>query len=322
MSLWKTAFNLACMVAILWASVLPTARAIYFANQEPPENYPFAGFLIAELANPPSPDEQYLICGANFVSPYQLITAAHCVEDAKNVAASYGNFEESVFKKIDKYRINISEKYDPTMYKNNKRLLIEEIGMGDLAIVNLRQPVSIKKYAQVSKPTIGCDYYVVGYGKNELEPEKSYERRGIPVCIDKINPENLLISFPSKGFFCYGDSGSGIYHQGTNELVGIVSALNSSSGCQNASLYIATRLDSHKNFLNTYLETNFTPEAKFNEEPISLEINFSQALGALLQLSSQVTSEQIILTILVLVFFGSMILLLILLLIALIRLAS
>lgn len=68
MSLWKIGFNVACIATILWASVLPTAKAIYFANQEPPENYPFAGFLITELVNPPNANEKYLICGANFVS--------------------------------------------------------------------------------------------------------------------------------------------------------------------------------------------------------------------------------------------------------------
>ncbi len=322
MSWWKIIFNTACIATILWASMLPTAKAIYFANQEPPENYPFAGFLITEVVNPPNENEKYIICGVNFVSPYQVITAAHCVENTKSMVASYGNVDESVFKKLGNYRIIIPEKYDPRMYKKNK-ILIEEIGVGDLAIVNLQQPVSLKQYAQISKPTVGCDYYVVGYGKNELEPEKYNERRGIPACVDKINPENLLIRFPGKGFFCYGDSGSGLYRQGTNQLVGIVSALSSNTDCQNASLYIATRLDSNKNFLNTYLETNFSSTETPNEpESFDTEIHFSQMFGYLLELGTQVTQEQITLTILILVFFGSMVLLLILLFIALIRLVS
>jgi len=323
MSLWKIGFNVACIATILWASVLPTAKAIYFANQEPPENYPFAGFLITELVNPPSANEKYLICGANFVSPYHVITAAHCVEAASSVAVSYGNFEESVFKKLGNYRINISEKYDPTMYKNNKKLLVEDIGAGDLALVHLPQPVTLEQYAQISKPTVGCNYYVVGYGKNEIEPERSYERRGIPACIDKVNPENLLISFPSKGFFCYGDSGSGLYRQGTNELVGIVSALNSASSCQDASLYVATRLDSNKNFFQTYLATDFSLQQRAKEsDSLATEFTFSNLFGALLKLDNQVTNENISFIILVLIFFSSMVLLLILLLIALIRLVN
>ncbi len=281
-NLGKKIINLVILSFLLFGFSV-SVESIYFGKPEPSFSYPFAGFIIVEVDNSNLLEDKFVICGANFVSPVHVITAAHCVEDAKSMSVSIGYYNESIFRQTTtKNIVRISPNYDSSMFEKGKKILLEDIGASDIAILELDSPVNIREYAQLAKPTKGCEYYAIGYGQNETGDAEIYERRGIDVCIDTINRENLLVSFPNGGFFCNGDSGSGLYRKDTNELVGIISALNSENGCENADLYIVTRIDANWDFLKLYLETTndilpnqnlplITPENKENFEDITVE---------------------------------------------------
>ncbi len=255
LNLNKKIVNIIILLFLLFGFSV-SVESIYFGKPEPSFSYPFAGFIIVEVDNSNLLEDKFVICGANFVSPVHVITAAHCVQNAKSTAVSIGYYNESIFRQTTTRNIlRIPLNYDASMFEKGKRILVEDIGASDIALVELDNPVNIEKYAQLAKPTKGCEYFVVGYGQNEAENTKLHERRGIDVCIDTINLENLLVSFPNGGFFCNGDSGSGLYRKGTNELVGVVSALNSENSCKDADLYIVTRIDANWDFLKLYLET-------------------------------------------------------------------
>lgn len=213
--------------------------ALYGGSSE--SGYPWVGYLIADMN-----DGNLGQCGANFIAPNAIVTAAHCVEgfspdDIYVGTGRYtGDFRSAAIKAS---MIYVEPNY-------TKPLNTTEAGRNDVAVVLLKESASISSYATLDTPVIGCDYYVVGYGENEDNDQ--VDRRGISICVKALNDYHLEIK-PGQQHFCVGDSGSGVYEKGTNKLIGVVSTFNSPlGGCDTALNFYATRIDSNLDFIKKH----------------------------------------------------------------------
>jgi hypothetical protein len=231
------------VLSIILISVSPVV-ALYNAPIE--SRFLFAGFIVVEKT-----DGSYGQCGINYISKTTGITAAHCLEGVTKVYAGSGNYDDN-FK--NKAILSTDFSISPDYSESNFAIYP---GMGDVGVVKFDQPVSISQYATVTAPEAGCGYFLIGYGQNEVD--KEFERRSVDVCLKNFTDYSFELEFNGNQHFCNGDSGSGIYKSGTNELVGTVSAFYTEYGelsCVGASAYIATRLDSNISFIQKNIPMN------------------------------------------------------------------
>lgn len=213
-------------------------NALYGAAPE--SGYPFVGYIIIEKVGGSAS-----LCGANIISPNTAITAAHCTEGATKIYVNLGEYNFR-YKALSFNVVNSAESPDYVVPQFES-----DAGIGDVAIIQFSDDAGLDTYASIAPPQLGCNYYIVGYGRNE--DEDSFSRRGARFCIESIESERFEVA-KGSAFFCNGDSGSGIYEYGTNNLVGLVSsfATGIGEGCDTATRFFATRIDANLAFVNGF----------------------------------------------------------------------
>lgn len=237
------------MCAVLWSVVsfgfLNTkAVSVYYGT--PTSNYPATGYMIVDMG-----EGQAGACGINFISSTTAVTAAHCLDGVYGVYANVGEFNND-------YQItapavetfNISPEYNEEAFSMSP-------GIGDVGVVIFSEAISVSKYGSIASPSEGCNYYLVGYGENETQGY--FSRTGTGVCIKNITEYSFELDFDGNSHFCVGDSGSAIYEEGTNKMVGLVSAFYTpleSTSCVDGVAFIAARLDYNDNYLKQYLPSS------------------------------------------------------------------
>jgi secreted trypsin-like serine protease len=223
---------------------LPTTEVSTLYYADPESDYPAAGYMLIQTK-----EKKLALCGVTFISSNTAITAAHCLEIANKLYLNTG--EHSTDYSIgtnDVQEFRLHPDYDSSLDSSR---LGEHVG-NDVGVVVVNKNFEIQTQVQISSPTEGCNYYIVGYGDNE--DGDRYDRLGLDTCIDNIDGNVLEISFPEGGFFCKGDSGSAIFRKDTNQIVGLVSSFDSinEGGCHQPGIkFYGTRLDSHIDFINS-----------------------------------------------------------------------
>ncbi len=225
------------LITAFATQLVSNVKALLYAS--PTSKIPESGYLIIKLYS-----GDYMQCGINYLSNSLGVTAAHCLKGAEAVYPMTGTYKRNAWKNAPK----VSTFSTSPEYQDYIGGLTP--GKADVGIIKLKDKVKLPEYAKIASPTEGCGYYIVGYGQDENGD--TLERNGLDVCIENITTYSFELTFPGKSSFCYGDSGSGIYKKGTNEIVGVASRFYSPigmKGCQYGTAFVATRLDDNVDYI-------------------------------------------------------------------------
>ncbi len=214
--------------------------AIYGGKLE--TGYPEIGYMTAF-----EDESSIFTCGVTFLSNDLALTAAHCIKQNSTIYVG-----ENQFKLEAKENIEVLEATQHPSWDGENRNF-------DLALMKLEKNDRFTDFAEITKPAVGCNYEIVGYGGTEVDQllrsdqkiRKSYE-----ICIDAATSNLLYISGPEGGV-CFGDSGSPIIEKNTNKIVGVLSAVFPSEQdpnvfCEIGNNAVAVRLDGFLDFINLY----------------------------------------------------------------------
>lgn len=217
--------------------------AIY-GGQINENGYPYAGYIVSY-----SNDKGASICGTVYLSSDFALTAAHCVDNSISGFLGYSLFSLDPSQSFVAADTFVHPKWNG---KDSKY---------DMAMIRLPQDFwEVEEYAEVTFPSVGCNYEVVGYGNDEeLNLRRKVERlrKSADMCITRVYP-NYFEMEGKDGGICFGDSGSPIFEKGTNKVVGVVSAIrqtgNSTDPCYIGNKAVATRADIgvQLDYLNNY----------------------------------------------------------------------
>jgi hypothetical protein len=181
-------------------------------------------------------------CGVTLIQPQVAVTAAHCLE--KYVAAGSVISKGVVFNQ----RQTTTESVIPTrvigaiLHANEPERYLDSTGSRwrphDVAIMLLESPVQGAALATLpaTQPwpwpddTLNeCTGRVVGYGRTTVGAPTSAEgytgeRKSLGMCVVSSSAD-LILTQTNQGASCYGDSGSGLFRQGTNIVFGVASSI-------------------------------------------------------------------------------------------------
>lgn len=233
-------------------------------NGSPTTGYASAGYTLNVFGNSVS------LCGAVVVSETGALTAAHCVETLGNISIGDNTISSTDPNNILISTRNIKPEYDGTDPTH------------DLAVLQLSTLPNNFTIATVTQPVAGCGYSVVGYGQSSDTDTSSFEGRlkqAIPVCISEITSGTFIVNpeRTSNGF-CFGDSGSPVFVTGTNEVVGIVSAVRffsnqGNTNCQGDNEVIAVSIQGNSDFITQFTQLQTTTPVQNDPDVSSGDTN-------------------------------------------------
>ncbi len=173
--------------------------------------YDFAGYMISDKGN-----GNIEVCGVAILNQDTAITAAHCADDNTPIYVGTGSFS---LNQSDYFRVDTVEVHPN--WTNGFGI------SADLAILKLKDPILLTTYAQIATATTGCEYKVVGYGKQDNSNNFMPLRKSADLCIKSTDFNDGSISFEGEtGGLCFGDSGSAIFKEGTNLVVSVASRID------------------------------------------------------------------------------------------------
>jgi len=195
----------------------------------------YAGFILnyTSLINPQT-------CGIVYLSRTKAVSAAHCFDTDQIYYSGKGILDK-----------NISLNYPITSYKHANNWSPQTLA-GDLSVLSVGEN-SYGEYqgpfAQIGTPEVGCDYEIIAYGRTDkVILDKSDLRRRGDVCIERVSNTQFTFKGRDSGI-CFGDSGSPIFRKGTNQVVGLVSAISVDgevdSPCYVSNSVVATNLSAY-----------------------------------------------------------------------------
>ncbi|BCX14051.1 MAG: hypothetical protein KatS3mg085_583 [Candidatus Dojkabacteria bacterium] len=245
-------------------SSIDDSSAIYGGKDE--KGYLSAGYLVTyENSN------TVRSCGLFFIDNTTAITAAHCVENGKNFYVG-----EKEFSYLESENVEVKEVIIHPSWDGENRNY-------DIAIVKF-SPQNFE-IAQIADIELGCGYEIVGYGSTEidslLDPGVRL-RKSYSLCIEGFSGNSLYISGESGGV-CFGDSGSPIFKAGTNQVVGILSAVLELPGekdkyCAIGNSAIAVRVSKFRDYISKYQNLNSLTNVKVCGESCIIDSNCSTGL--------------------------------------------
>ncbi|MCS7317183.1 MAG: S1 family peptidase [Candidatus Dojkabacteria bacterium] len=249
------------------------------------KGYPSAGYLIINTQN------GLKTCGFSVLSPTVAITASHCLDDAISVVMGLGDFS---YAQNNKIVVNSAVQKAGWVNNKNRR--------DDFAILRFNYTNYFTEFADVDKVEMGCNYRVVAYGRTEnIEEFGKFPRKSAKICTFSIEPEIFKIRADSseRSGICFGDSGSPIYIENTNKVVGIVvSILNenkyNSDPCDFNNTAIAVRTDYNVTFVNQtfQMSTNQTVNKELSNDLLVQVVDQSVFASLGLSFMDNLSSEQ------------------------------
>lgn len=212
----------------------PESEALYGGRLE--TGYGSAGFLFSII------DSKLTTCGLVALNPQTALTAAHCVNTGALPRAGLGFFTTDQSKTV---AVNLA------VIKSGWADL--NLRSSDLALIQVERPIFLEQ-AGIISPTESCDYMVVAYGRTENLAERgTFPRKSAQVCVSNISQDLFQVRADASNpaGVCFGDSGSPIFLQGTNQVVGLIVSIQrdsrrgSDAQCDFGNIAYAIRLDSN-----------------------------------------------------------------------------
>ncbi len=213
------------------------------------EGYPAAAFLLNRSFTGGINE-----CGAAILGNGRAVTAAHCVDKQGDVFI--GIDRPDAAKNLVSTSVNIHPAWASTKSSNS-----------DLAVVTIADTRDVPP-ARVTRPVIGCDYLIVGYGQDQVGINGL--RKSADVCIEQVDGRTVILK-GQDGTACFGDSGSPVFRRGTNEVVAVVSQIltTADNPCAPTDTIRATRIDAN---INSIYASNIEFAANNVDQPLSLDL--------------------------------------------------
>lgn len=239
------AFILATILAtyVIQRNQSPTdAEALYGGRLE--SGYPSAGFLIIETTS-----GGLKLCGYTVLSGRLAVTASHCVDDAKNIYMGKGQFTQDSASLL---------KVDKAIQKAG--WVESKARSSDFSILNFTDTKGFfTSFAEVASVVEGCKYRVVAYGRTENSTDSNNPpRKSTALCATSITNDTFLVQGNNSGI-CFGDSGSPVFFDGTNRLVGVITSILKPAGdtsadpCGFGNTAVVVRTDANKSLIEDSL---------------------------------------------------------------------
>lgn len=210
-------FVLLIVTIIFAAAIVQRNQSLQDSNAlfggELEDGYPAAGYLIITTKTGGTK-----LCGYAVLNNKVAVTAGHCIDDSASVEMGVGKFSPNISDHL---------KVEKAIQKENWAR--EKTRSDDFAIMQFTDNKNFfKTFAEVTTPVEGCRYRVVAYGRTEDPAELANPpRKSARLCAYEINAKTFRVKGDGTSGICFGDSGSPIFYEGTNNLVGnIVSIIN------------------------------------------------------------------------------------------------
>ncbi|MBN1331976.1 trypsin-like serine protease [Candidatus Dojkabacteria bacterium] len=200
--------------------------------------YPSAGYVITETST------GIKTCGYSVIDGTKAVTAAHCVDDATGMYLGKGI-----------YTSTRSDDQQVTKAIQKEGWVREESRTDDFALLRFSNDGFFTSFADIKEPAVGCNYRVIAYGRTELPEDPPMLRKSAQLCISDINSKTFRLRGTGDSGICFGDSGSPIYEEGTNNLVGLVVSIVSeddakTNPCGFNNTAIAVRVDANMTLID------------------------------------------------------------------------
>lgn len=209
------------------------------------KGYLSAGFLVVET------QQSLKTCGFSAISNQIAVTAAHCVDDARKIFMGLGQFTNDT-QNLKQVRRAVAK----------ANWVESQIRSDDFAVLTFPNTGYFSDFAKIAAPSEGCIARVVAYGRTE-DPIESITkpRKSALLCVSEIGVETFRMTSDTAGI-CFGDSGSPIYRDGTNELIGVVVSIvkkdpNDTQPCAIGNTAIAVRVDANQRIIQEQLQADF-----------------------------------------------------------------
>lgn len=219
--------------------------ALYGGSIE--KGYPYAGYLIAETRNGSKS------CGYAVLTPTIAITASHCVDDAESILLGLGNFN---YDKVNKVIVNTAVQKSGWVNNKNRR--------EDFAILRINEvPGFFTSFAEIGSVYEGCNFRVVAYGRTEDPSEYGrFPRKSAKLCAYSIENEifRVVADKSEQAGICFGDSGSPVFEEGTNKVVGVIASIvknpnkSADQQCDFGNTAIVVRTDNNLKLVNQNIQ--------------------------------------------------------------------
>ncbi|MEO6728650.1 MAG: trypsin-like serine protease [Candidatus Dojkabacteria bacterium] len=218
------------------------AEALYGGRTE--TGYPSAGFLLIETSA-----GGVKLCGYSVISSRVAITASHCVDDAKNIYLGRGQFTQD-----SANLLKVDKAIQKAGWVDNKAR------SSDFAVLNFSDTKGyFSSFGEVASVVDGCKYRVVGYGRTEnADDSQNPPRKSTALCANSITTDTFLVQGNNSGI-CFGDSGSPVYFDGTNRIVGVITSIlkqttdTSDNPCSFENVAVVVRADANKSMIEDSL---------------------------------------------------------------------
>ncbi len=249
--------------------------------------YPSAGYLISY-----EPGGAMKTCGYAVLNNRVAVTASHCVDNSESIFLGLGDFSVR-----EENHIEITKATQKEQWINNKER------SHDFAILNFNDTDGFyEEFAEIASPVKGCKYKVVAYGRTE-DPSENFKkpRKSASLCAKDISTNTFIIEGDGTSGICFGDSGSPVYFEGTNKLVGQVVSIilkdpNDSQPCAFGNTAIVVRADVNQTLINENIQSfNTNLDSESVVDGLTIEVadeTFFDKIG-LSQLNNLSRQEQL-----------------------------
>lgn len=203
------------------------------------KGYPSAGYLINYTQS-----GGVSTCGYTALGEKIGITAGHCADDSKTMLVGKGDFKVS---SPDNLKVDRAIQKEDWV-KSKKR-------SDDFTILNFNAPAGyFQSFAKIASPIEGCHYRVVAYGRTQ-DPTENFTkpRKSAVMCASNITSDIFYIQAKDAGI-CHGDSGSPLYYENTENVVGIIVSIiledeTSKDPCSIGNKAIVVRVDANNRII-------------------------------------------------------------------------